>query len=65
MTDEELWTVEQVAAYLKLNPETIRRWVRRGDIQAISLGEARNAPLRIRQSEVERVSRGRQAAPCG
>ena len=64
MTDEELWTVEQVAAYLKLNPETIRRWVRRGELEAISLGSDR-AGFRIRQSEVERIVRRRQAAPCG
>ncbi|MGE5123447.1 MAG: helix-turn-helix domain-containing protein [Acidobacteriaceae bacterium] len=34
-----LWTVEDVAGYLKLQPETIRAMARRGELPAIKLGK--------------------------
>lgn len=34
-----LWTVEDVANYLKLQPETIRSMARRGELPAIKLGK--------------------------
>ena len=34
-----LWTVEEVADYLKLQPETIRSMARRGELPAIKLGK--------------------------
>ena len=34
-----LWTVEDVAGYLKLQPETIRSMARRGELPAIKLGK--------------------------
>jgi len=34
-----LWTVEEVAEYLKLQPETIRSMARRGELPAIKLGK--------------------------
>lgn len=34
-----LWTVEEVAGYLKLQPETIRSMARRGELPAIKLGK--------------------------
>jgi excisionase family DNA binding protein len=36
---DPLWTVEDVAAYLKLQPETIRSMARRGELPAIKLGK--------------------------
>lgn len=36
---EALWTVEEVAEYLKLQPETIRSMARRGELPAIKLGK--------------------------
>ena len=53
-TDNELWTVEQVAAYLQLHPETIRRWIRAGKLAAVRLGSNR-AGLRIHESDVTRL----------
>jgi excisionase family DNA binding protein len=34
-----LWTVEEVAGYLKLQPETVRSMARRGELPAIKLGK--------------------------
>src|SRR4030067_1193229 len=34
-----LWTVEDVAGYLKLQPETIRSLARRGELPAIKFGK--------------------------
>jgi excisionase family DNA binding protein len=36
---DTLWTVEDVASYLKLQPETIRAMARRGELPAIKLGK--------------------------
>jgi excisionase family DNA binding protein len=36
---DPLWTVEDVATYLKLRPETIRAMARRGELPAIKLGK--------------------------
>jgi excisionase family DNA binding protein len=36
---ESLWTVDDVAEYLKLQPETIRSMARRGELPAIKLGK--------------------------
>jgi excisionase family DNA binding protein len=34
-----LWTVEDVAVYLKLQPETIRSMARRGELPALKIGK--------------------------
>lgn len=36
---EPLWTVEDVAEYLKLQPETIRSMARRGELPALKIGK--------------------------
>jgi excisionase family DNA binding protein len=36
---ESLWTVDEVAEYLKLQPDTIRSMARRGELPAIKLGK--------------------------
>ena len=36
---DSLWTVEDVAIYLKLQPETIRSMARRGELPAIKIGK--------------------------
>lgn len=36
---DPLWTVDDVAGYLKLQPETIRSMARRGELPAIKLGK--------------------------
>jgi excisionase family DNA binding protein len=52
--ESELWTVDQVADYLQLSRETIRRWIRAGKLHAIKLGSNR-AGLRIPETEVVRL----------
>jgi excisionase family DNA binding protein len=36
---DPLWTVEDVSAYLKLQPETIRSMARRGELPALKIGK--------------------------
>ncbi len=36
---DPLWTVEDLAAYLKLQPETIRSMARRGELPALKIGK--------------------------
>ena len=38
-TSSPLWTVDEVASYLKLQPETVRSMARRGELPAIKLGK--------------------------
>jgi len=38
-TSDPLWTVEDVAAFLKLQPETIRAMARRGELPALKIGK--------------------------
>ena len=47
---DELLTVAQVAARLKVNPETVRRWLRAGQLRGILLGD--RAGWRISESEL-------------
>jgi excisionase family DNA binding protein len=48
---DELLTVAEVAEQLKLNPQTIRNWIDRGELSAVRLGSRR---VRVRSSELER-----------
>ena len=54
MDGERLLTVQEVAAHLRVNPETVRRWLRQGHIRGALLGGDR-AGYRIPASEVERL----------
>jgi len=36
---DPLWTVEDVATYLKMQPETIRSMARRGELPALKIGK--------------------------
>jgi len=51
--DDRLLTVQEVAARLRVNPETVRRWLRQGRLQGALLGGDR-AGYRIPAAEVER-----------
>ena len=35
---EPLWTLEEVAAYLRVAPATVRRWTNRGELPCYRLG---------------------------
>lgn len=57
MDDERWYTVAELAARWRLNVEVLRRWIRRGDVEALALGG--KAGYRIRASEVERFEQER------
>lgn len=46
---EPLWTVRDVALYLRLNPETVRLMARSGKIPAIKVGKS----WRFRSSQIK------------
>jgi len=52
--DESVFTVKEVAARVRLNPETIRRWIKDGRIKGISMGSDRGG-YRIPESELRRL----------
>ncbi len=57
---EELLTVEEVAKWLKVNPQTVRNWIDRGDLRALRIGTRR---VRVRQSDLDRfIAAGEEEA---
>ncbi|HLZ70446.1 MAG TPA: helix-turn-helix domain-containing protein [Dehalococcoidia bacterium] len=54
MTDEPLLTIPEVAQRLRLNPETVRRWLHDGRMRGYRIGSTR-AGWRIPESEIRRV----------
>ena len=44
MPDEELLTVEEAAARLKVDVETVRRWLRSGQLRGLKLGRMWRIP---------------------
>jgi excisionase family DNA binding protein len=53
MPDEGMLTIREVAGRLRLNPETVRRWLNSGKLRGHKLGETR-AGWRIPAAEVQR-----------
>ncbi len=53
--DDRLLTVAEVADRLRLNPETVRRWLRHGKLAGISLGSDRGG-WRVPASELRRLT---------
>ncbi|MHB8696162.1 MAG: helix-turn-helix domain-containing protein [Solirubrobacteraceae bacterium] len=51
-SDDDPWlTVQQVSEELKMNPATVRAWVRSGRLAAVRAGKG----WRVRRSEVDRA----------
>jgi excisionase family DNA binding protein len=61
MTKDEWLDVEQVADELGVHVETIRKWIREKQINAVSLG--RRGGYRIRRSALEDFLRKRETMP--
>jgi excisionase family DNA binding protein len=57
MATERLMTLAEVADHLRLNVETVRRYVRSGKLHAIRLGGGR-AGYRVSSEEVRRLESG-------
>jgi excisionase family DNA binding protein len=51
MLGNELLTVQEVAARLKMNPETVRRWLREGKLRGYLLGGDRGG-YRVAESDL-------------
>jgi len=47
----ELMTVEEVAVYLKINPEVVRRWLREKRLPGVKVGKA----WRINKEEIDKI----------
>jgi excisionase family DNA binding protein len=50
-TTDQLWTVEELAVYLKLQPETVRGMARRGELPGIKIGKV----WRFRKSAIKKI----------
>jgi excisionase family DNA binding protein len=61
MNKDELLDVEQVADELGVHVETIRKWIREKQLNAVSLG--RRGGYRIRRSALEDFLRRRETMP--
>jgi excisionase family DNA binding protein len=54
--EEQILTVQETAAYLKVDADTIRRWLRGGQLPGRKFGRS----WRIRKSDVDKLFNGRQ-----
>src|SRR5690349_17829786 len=48
--DDELLTVDEVAKILRVNPQTVRNWIDRGELPEVRIGKRR---VRVRRSDLE------------
>ena len=58
MDPKEWLTVEEVAGYFRVNVETVRRWIRAGELPVLDLGGSR-AGYRIRSSDLAAFAEAR------
>ena len=59
--DERLLTTKEVAERLKVHLQTVREWVRKGDLPAIKFGP--RTGHRIRESDFERFLTAKMGKP--
>jgi excisionase family DNA binding protein len=52
VTEKKLMSVEQVAGYLQVHEQTVRRWIHRGDLAAVKVGRQ----FRVDPEEVKRFA---------
>ncbi|HEV2128004.1 MAG TPA: helix-turn-helix domain-containing protein, partial [Thermomicrobiales bacterium] len=50
---DEWMTVQEVASDLKVNEETVRRWIRNGELDVLALGTSNRAGYRIRKRALD------------
>jgi excisionase family DNA binding protein len=55
--DDELLTVKDVARRLKVDETTVRRWIKLGTLDYVTLPKTRNmrAQYRIKKSDVDKI----------
>lgn len=56
MTLDQYYSVEEFAKILKVNPQSIRRAIRMGRIQALRVMPGKKAPYRIAATELDRMA---------
>ena len=61
MPNEVLYTVDEVATRLSVHPETVRNWIKNGELAAVNLGGS--AGYRISESDLAGFLRKRRGAP--
>jgi excisionase family DNA binding protein len=61
MFDDRLYTVEEVASGLAVHPETVRKWIKSGELEATNLGG--RAGYRISKSAIDRFLKERRDNP--
>jgi len=63
MTEQQLLTVEQIAAEFQLTSQTIRNWIKSGALSAVKIGHV----YRVRREDVDEMMRRHQGetAPLG
>lgn len=60
MNDDKMLTVQQVADRIQVNPETVRNWIRNGELDALDIGgEYRIAPSDL-EDFIQRRKTGRR-----
>ncbi len=59
MSDERWYTVEEIVETLKVHEQTVRRWLKEGELRGVLLG--RKAGYRIRASDFEDFLAARDA----
>jgi excisionase family DNA binding protein len=60
LRDERLYTVAQVAERLQVNPETVRRWLRSGELRGRLLGD--KAGYRVEEGDLRNFIEQRKIA---
>ena len=50
----EFYTLEEVAKELRVNPRTIMRWLKSGQLKGYKLGKSKTSLLRISKAEVSK-----------
>jgi excisionase family DNA binding protein len=60
--EDSFLTVAEVAELLKLNQQTIRNWIDRGELRAVRVGQRR---VRIRKSDLDQLLSTGTMAPAG
>jgi excisionase family DNA binding protein len=51
-TPRDWYTVQQIAALLDVNSETVRRWIRAGVLPATSFGSTKKAGYRVARADL-------------
>ena len=59
--DDQVLTVPEVARRLRVTPETVRRWLRTGELRGVRFSD--RGGWRVLSSEVERKLRGDDSRP--